>query len=202
MAVDNTLPTVLLIVNLLRGLLGQLSHERRLGAVHPPLILLVQLYVCFHLPHVDDIHVHGLERRVVACNRQIIQGRDPVAYSCVHARGRLRFHVHGRGGHRRVLRLLRAACGVVRSGRLVAIELQLALVGAHRVNYARVLQRADIAGAGSQGGERGSGNNAQGGASGNEGRHGNPSIVCSCAFKRTRAGLLAHSKPAPAHLGE
>ena len=202
MTTGNTLPAVLLIVTLLWGLLGQVSHERRLGAVHPPLILLVQLYVCFHLPHVDDVHVHGLERRVVACNRQIIQGRDPVAYSCVHARGRLRCHVLGRGGHRRVLRLLRAACGVVRSSGLVAIELQLALVGAHRVNHARVLQRADIAGAGSQGGEHSGSGDTQGGASGNEGRHENPSIVCSCALKRTRAGLLTRSKPAPAHLGE
>ena len=89
MAVDNTLPTVLLIVDLLRGLFGQISHERRLGAVHPPLTLCIQLYVCFHLLHVDAVQVHVLERGSVASNRQVVQGCDPVAQRRIHARGRL-----------------------------------------------------------------------------------------------------------------
>ena len=185
MATDNTLPTVLLIVNLLRGLLGQLSHERRLGAVHPPLTFCIQLYVRLHLLHVDTVQVYVLERFIITGNGQIIHRCDPVAQCRIHARGRLRLHTLGRDGHGRVLRLLRGACGAVRSGGLVAIELQIALVGAHRVNHAWVLQRANIAGAGGQGGERGGSGDTQGGASGNEGRHENPSMVCSCAFKRT-----------------
>ena len=88
-ATGNTLPAVLLIVNLLRGLFGQVSHERRLGAVHPPLILCVQLYVCLHLLHVDAVQVHVLERGSVASNRQVVQGCDPVAQRRIHARGRL-----------------------------------------------------------------------------------------------------------------
>ena len=89
MATGNTLPTVLLIVNLLRSLFGQVSHERRLGAVHPPLILCVQLYVCLHLLHVDAVQVHVLERGSVAGNRQIVQGCEPVAQRRIHARDRL-----------------------------------------------------------------------------------------------------------------
>ena len=55
MVTANTLPTVLLIVNLLWSLFNQLSQERRIGAVHPPLILRVQVYVYLHLLYVDTV---------------------------------------------------------------------------------------------------------------------------------------------------
>ncbi len=60
---------------------------------------------------------------------------------------------------------------MVGAARFVVVILQLTLVGALRIGCARVAERADIAGAGGQGGERGGGGDAKGCASGYEGRH-------------------------------
>ena len=73
MVTANTLPTVLLIVDLC-GVSSVRSATSGVSVpyIHPSPFAYNSTYASI-LPHVDDIHVHGLERRVVACNRQIFR---------------------------------------------------------------------------------------------------------------------------------